>query len=189
MRTHMSVSLTLLAMALAACSGPPRDHGNMPGGSDMPRESARSMISCQSVTAPLQTQLQETAMALMLTPRQVVLWNSYQESVSALMADQMKTSLYQSTARSALAQIQARIDTASNRLAALEQIADQARILYQSLDASQQKIADQRLAGTLPALHTGLDCQNRTDADRETRRDTSPGGRPGPGMGGGMGRF
>lgn len=146
-------------------------------------------VSCQSITAPLGEHLRETAQALALTPKQLPLWESYQESISALMGDQMKPDR-NTIRKTALLQINAKVDTVRNRLAAMEEIADRARILYQSLDEKQKKTADLRLSQTVPALYSGTTCQpGQQESSREKGRpgERDPGGPRG--SGGGMGRF
>ena len=70
-------------------------------------------------------------------------------------------------------------------VAAIEDIAERAAALYRSLDNGQKKIADQRLAGTVPALYAAPVCPG--DAGRPGGEGGGPGagGRGGPG---GMGR-
>ena len=95
MKTSFSLFLLSSALALAACAPmggseggpPPRDEGN----------TARA--AAPGPVAQLQTQLQETADALKLTPKQAVLWDVYQERVGALMADQMKQSAHSASQR------------------------------------------------------------------------------------------
>lgn len=143
-----------------------------------------------SAVAQLQTQLQETADALLLTPRQLPLWEAYQEKVGALMADQLKLSSYGAAAQSAPKQVAYKVEVVRNRLAAMEDIQDAANRLYAELDDTQKKIADQRLAQTVPALYSGLGggdagASAERGADRPERRGGA-GGRGGRG-GGGMG--
>lgn len=159
-----------------------------------------------SAVAQLQTQLQETADALLLTPRQLPLWEAYQEKVGALMADQLKLSSYGAAAQSAPKQVAHKVEVVRNRLAAMEDIQDAAEKLYATLDDTQKKIADQRLAQTVPALYSGLgdvaggsaerskDGQDQRGAGGRGRRGGGSGGGPGgmgapDGMGGGFGRM
>ncbi len=152
-----------LAFAVAACSpvggrdGPSRGGGMPPGdrGESGPRTVSASGGGSY-VMELTQRQLSETALALRLTPRQQVLWDAYQARIGALMADQMRVEFGQAMRRGALQQIDAKVDTVRNRLAAMEDIAAASRLLYQSLDEKQKEIADQRLAATVPALYSGL---------------------------------
>lgn len=194
---HKSIVLKLLpiivATALSACSGPPREGNGMSpgGGGDGMRAANRTDVGCATAVEPVREQLRETAIALALTPKQQVLWNDYQEKISALMADQMRANGYQLTARHAPQQIESKVNTVRNRLAAMEDIAEQASALYQSLDEAQKKTADQRLAGTVPNLYSGLNCQGSDRSSEKNMGGPSGSGRGGPGgaMGGGMGRF
>ena len=140
-------------------------------------------------------QLRDSAEELKLTPRQVPLWGAYQDKVGALMADQMRVEAYRRPEQTAPQQIAGKVDGVRNRLAALEDIADAANKLYQSLDEAQKKVADRRLASTVPTLYSGLaGGSDRGEAamPRGGERNGGDGrGRSGGmgGMGGGMGRF
>lgn len=194
MRKSVTLNLLpiILAVTLSACGGPPREGSGMPPGGvgDAMQGGNRNGIGCASVVEPVREQLRETAIALALTPKQQVLWNDYQESISALMADQMRAEGYQLATRHAPQQINGKVNTVRNRLAAIEDIAERANTLYQSLDEAQKKTADQRLAGTVPNLYSGLSCQGGNE-NSSSKNTTGPGSRGGPGggMGGGMGRF
>ena len=179
MRKQVRVFL-LMAALVSACGTSMGERGPETGGNRGPGQG-----TCRSPVDQLQEQLAETAQALQLTPRQVVLWEAYQASVGGLMADQIKREIYAPSPRSALQQIDGKVDMARNRLAAMEDIAERAAALYRSLDNEQKKIADQRLAGTVPALYAGPVCQG--DAGRPGGEGGGPGagGRGGPG---GMGR-
>lgn len=185
---RLPVLALVIAELLVACAapperrdGPPQDESRISGG----------VGSCQSVTRPQGERLRDTMLALALTPRQQVLWDVYQESVSALMSDQMRPE-NKVIRKSAPHQINARVDTVRNRLAAMEEIADKANALYRSLDDRQKKIADERLLSTVPALYSGLSCQFESAGDRREGRAGAPGGRGGWGGAdgpGGGGRF
>jgi hypothetical protein len=188
MRIPVFFGSLVFALALAGCCSPP---GNMPGGGRPSGEAGRDRprsVSANGVGSPvmdtLQQQLSEVATALNLTPRQQVLWDDYQAKVGALMADQMRVNLNTPTPRGTMPQIDAKVDTVRNRLAAMEEIAEAARRLYQSLDETQRGVADQRLAATLPALYSGL----AVGGDMAGPPDMSHrGGPPSGGMGGGPG--
>lgn len=181
----------LCSIALGACSSP---MGGREGGPAGPESGRGSQMGVES----LQQQLQDTAEALKLTPRQVVLWDAYQDAVAALMADQLKLQPVQARRQDAPRQIEARVAVVRNRLTAMEDLAQRADMLYQSLDEQQKKVADQRLPATVPALYSGLACQGGGNQERggPERSGMGPGGRSGVGgggmggnMGGGMGRF
>jgi hypothetical protein len=126
--------------------------------------------------------LQETVQALELNPKQRVLWEAYQDKVGALMNDINKIEPYRPPRQTAAQQIGRKVDLARNRLAALDEVQEAAALLYLSLNEDQRKIADQRLAATLPNLYAGpaSDC-----AGDMPRGGSERGGRGG--MGGGMG--
>lgn len=152
-----------------------RPDGGAPGAGQ--RDGYQDRRSLDAFAAPRQA-LADTAEALNLTPRQRVLWDAYQEKIGALMADQTRLAFGAPTRQGAMRQIEAKVDTVRNRLAAMEDIAQAAQRLYDTLDEGQRAVADQRLAGTLPALYSGLG-------------ETPPGlpaGRGLPGMGGFGGR-
>lgn len=200
----------LTVLALAACApmggggyGGPGERGGReggmggPGGAPNAQSGGLGAEAGMSVVAQLQTQLQQTAEALKLTPKQVVLWEAYQDKVSALMSDQMKLAPYVSTQQSAPQQIGRKVDTVRNRLAAMEDIQEAAARLYESLDATQKKTADQMLPQTVPALYSGFGSGGgapggeRSNGNRDSGRSGGRGGMGGPGggMGGGPGRF
>lgn len=176
---------------LAGCASPQGGPGGSPGGGFEPGGGrGGNPTAFRSPIEQIQEQLAETASALKLTPKQTVLWESYQASVGALMADQVKREVYASTPRTALQQIHAKVDVVRNRLAAMEEVAERATALYQSLDETQKKIADQRLVATVPALYSGLVVQGGEGGRSAGSGPGGPGGRGGQGgPGGGMGRY
>ena len=185
----------LCFIALGACSSP---MGGREGGPAGPESGRGGGGGSQMGVESLQQQLRDTAEALKLTPRQAVLWDAYQDAVAALMADQLKLEPVQARRQDAPRQIEARVAVVRNRLTAMEDLAQRAEMLYQSLDEQQKKVADQRLPATVPALYSGLVCQGGGNQERggPERSGMGPGGRGGMGgggmggnMGGGMGRF
>lgn len=151
----------------------------------------------QSVGDQIQTQLRDTAEELKLTPKQVPLWETYQEKVGALMADMLRIEAYQRPNQTAPQAISAKVNTVRNRLTAMEDIAEAANKLYHTLDDTQKKVADRRLANTVPALYSGLNSSRGADGPAPGRgslggskgRPEGGMGGPGGGMGGGMGRY
>lgn len=132
--------------------GGPSDERGGQRGSDM----RRSVSLGQQLIEQHRALLQEVAEDLKLTPRQLVLWEAYQEKIGTLIADQLRIESSSTRRTSALQQIDVRVDTVRNRLTAMEDIAEAARTLYAALDLEQKKIADQRLAATVPPLYSGL---------------------------------
>lgn len=188
MKGQIRVSLLIITLVavVSGCGTPGGRGGPENGGGRGPGQG-----TCQSPVAQLQTQFAETAQALQLTPKQLVLWEAYQSSVGEMMADQIKHELDAPASRLSMQQIGAKVDVARNHLTAMEDVAGRATALYQSLDSEQKKTADLRLAGTIPVLRYGSSCQG--DAGRPSGEDSGPGkgGRGGPGGmgGGGTGRF
>jgi hypothetical protein len=150
------------------------------------REGEQGGSGTQSVVDQLQIQLQTTADALKLTPRQLPLWDAYQERVSALMADQLRIRSYERANQTALQLIDDKVNTVRHRLTAMEDIAEAARKLYTALDAEQKKVADQRLAQTVPALYSGLVGSSGGHSGSSERRGGGEMGGRGGGMRGGM---
>lgn len=188
-------ALLLTASLLAACS----PLGGGPGGRDDNPSGRREMGGGgAAIVGQLQGQLQDTATALNLAPAQLVLWDTYQERVGALMADQIKLTPYRTPRQNAPQQIAGKVDTVRNRLTALEEIQEAANQLYASLDDEQKRTADRLLPATVPALYSGLAGEavgeGRREAGSPGERGGPGGGRGGPGggmgsMGGGFGRM
>lgn len=128
----------------------------------------------------IQLQLRDLAQDLKLTPRQTILWEAYQDKVQALMNDLVRLEPYRPATRGALQQIGGKVEVVRNRLAAMEDIAEAADKLYQTLDAEQRKVADQRLAATVPPLYGGF-------SGREMEGGRNEGGRGRSGSLGGEG--
>jgi hypothetical protein len=88
---------------------------------------------------------------LKLSPEQQAAWNPYADKVSALAADlsRERGRIKATMQLKALQRIDQSVDTARNRLTALEEIASAAKALYERLTPEQKAIADMRLAATL----------------------------------------
>ena len=183
----------IVLLVLGGCASPPGGGvGGPPGGGMEGGGSRTHQAAFKSPIEQIHEQLVETAKALNLTPKQLVLWEGYQASVGALMADQVKQEVFAATPRTALQQINGKVDVVRNRLAAMEDIAERATALYQSFDEAQKKTADQRLGSTVPALYSGLVVQGGEGGRGNERGGPGQGGRGGQsggGPGGGMGRF
>jgi len=136
--------------------GPTGDDGGVNGPND--RGGVRRTVSASgpSIVDQFQPLLQEVAADLKLTPRQLVLWERYEEKVGALMADQLRLEASSARRLTALQQIETRVATVRNRLTAIEDVAEAAGTLYEALDPGQKKVADLRLAATVPPLYSGL---------------------------------
>lgn len=186
------LSLIFIPVLLAACASGPDGRGG-PGGGRGGDIDGPPGGGASSVVAQIQDQLQVTAEALKLAPKQAILWDAYVEKISALMADQMKLQPYRAK-QTAMQQIAEKVDTVRNRLTAMEEIQEAASKLYGALDENQKKTADQMLPGTLPALYSGLGSTGGGGGgERSNPGRNGPGGGgtrgPGGGMGGGFGRM
>lgn len=192
MRTHLAYSALALVIVLGGCAqnsqrcGPP-DGGTSRSdrGFDGPRSISASGGSAYIVDETQQS-LSETAAALHLTPRQQVLWDTFQTRIGDLMADQIRGYIDTPSGRTAVQQIDSKVDTVRNRLAAMEDIADAAKALYASLDQKQKEIADLRLAAAIPALYSGFGGSAVNDDSPEHSQRSGPGGPAGPARPGGM---
>jgi hypothetical protein len=106
------------------------------------------------------TQLARVSRALKLTPAQAALWQAYEDSVLELHSDLGRTATVP-PGEDAVHQIDRKVDTVRNRLAALEDLSDAAKKLYASLSGEQRELADRMLPGTVPALYSGQPVPSR----------------------------
>jgi hypothetical protein len=93
---------------------------------------------------------------LKLSPEQQAAWKPYADKVSALASDlsRERGRIKATLQLKALQRIDQSVDTARNRLTALEEIASVAKVLYERLTPEQKSIADMRLATTLATNFT-----------------------------------
>lgn len=136
------------------------------------------MASGTHLIADIEQQLDNVRYQLKLRPEQENAWQSYQEKVGALVADQLRPAPREPQENgSALRQIDRKTDVVRNRLAAMEDIADAAHHLYEKLDEQQRATADRLLAATVPALYSGLGEERpggRKDSGREGPEGRGP---------------
>ena len=174
------------APAFAQFGGGPMGRGGMggmggPAGGDMERRSPaeRRSVSAsgEHLVADMMQQFDNVRHALRLRPEQEPQWGIYQEKVGALVSDQMRPGS-ETAGGNALRQMERKIDVVRNRLAALEDIADAASVLYQRLDAAQQETADRLLPPTLPALYSGLGAARPGSPGRLPENSGGRGGPP-----------
>ncbi|MBV9191071.1 MAG: Spy/CpxP family protein refolding chaperone [Betaproteobacteria bacterium] len=97
----------------------------------------------------LETTAHELHEDLKLTPVQEPLWDTYLEKVRLLGNDVVRERVQQPSGRTVTQQIDRIVDTARNRLAALEDIAQAAKDLYAKLTPEQQPTANPRLANLM----------------------------------------
>ena len=86
---------------------------------------------------------------LKLTDAQEPAWESYVEKLRALARDVARESRSRPAQLDLLQRIDRIVDSARNRLTALEDIAQSAKSLYAGLTPEQQKTADPRLANII----------------------------------------
>jgi hypothetical protein len=100
----------------------------------------------------LEQTIEELRIDLKLQPTQVPSWETYVGKARLLGGDIARERLLTtaSTQTSALKLIERSVDAARNRLAALEDIAEAAKVFYALLTPEQQALADPRLAALVP---------------------------------------
>jgi hypothetical protein len=99
---------------------------------------------------------------LRLTPEQTAAWQSFSDRLLALHADierqrgrNANTSALGASSAGGIKPIANAVDTARNRLTALEDIESTSRVLYQTLQPDQKTLADLRLASFVTPLLRG----------------------------------
>ena len=94
---------------------------------------------------------------LKLTPNQMKIWDAYAERVRAMATDIVRDRAPAQSIASptAMQQMNRAVDTARNRLAALEDIATAAKTFYDVLTPEQKMLADSRFATILPLIAGG----------------------------------
>ncbi len=116
------------------------------GGDDL------SGVTRMSANDQLRMQITDTRLALKLEPAQNPVWQAYEDRVLQLLSDLSRGANF-STGGDATRQIDARVDVARNRLAAMEELSDAAKKLYAALSSEQKQVADRMLPGTVPVLY------------------------------------
>ena len=102
----------------------------------------------------LEQVIEELRVDLKLSPAQMPAWETYAGKVRALAGD-ISRSRFQMPAGSetnALQRLDRSVDAARNRLAAMEEVSDAAKVLYASLAPEQRVRADPRLATVVLSL-------------------------------------
>jgi hypothetical protein len=164
----ITLLLALSSIASAQVGGGMRRGGGPANDGDRARQDAAmrgDTMPMMGANDQIQMQLNQVRSALRLAPEQAASWQVYENKVVDLLAD-VRRGVMQPEGGGALKQIDARIDVVRNRLTALEEIAEAAKKLYASLSEEQKTVADRMLAGTVPALYSGIGMPQR------------PGGRP-----------
>ena len=95
--------------------------------------------------------LDATKKKLSITKEQQALWAEYEKSLIALFSD-LKRAKGRVGGATAVQQIGQVLGVTQNRYAAMEQVYDSAKKLYESLSDSQKKTADEFLITTVPSF-------------------------------------
>jgi hypothetical protein len=149
-----------LAMALPALDASAQFGGGMRGGrggsvgADRQRANKDPNPAARASTADqVEILLQELQEDLHLIPDQQGAWQSYADKVRAMASDVARErGRAQANAQlNSTQRIDHAVDVARNRLAALEDIAAAAKMLYAGLVPQQQTVADARLAAVVSA--------------------------------------
>lgn len=175
--------LALLALVACAPTGGRGGPGDMGGAPPEEGRSGPRTVSLASMHGEL---LAQVGADLMISAAQRPAWARYCDAVGALMTDQLRERRVVASSDDAVRQIGRKVDVVRNRLAAMEDIQSAADALYAGLSPEQRRIADVRLAGTVPALYSGVTGEGGAGGDRSPSRERRgpPSGGPG---GGGMG--
>ncbi|HXM81555.1 MAG TPA: Spy/CpxP family protein refolding chaperone [Burkholderiales bacterium] len=133
----------ITSAALAQLGGARR--GRRGGGDDQKKGGEEPRVN------PIEVTLHEFHEDLKLTDAQEPAWEQYVAKLRALANDAAREqrSSRQSVQMNVLQRIDRIIDSARNRLTALEDIAQSAKSLYAGLTPDQQKLADPRLANII----------------------------------------
>jgi len=175
--------VSLIACAPMGGRGGPGDMGGGPPDGGLDGGNSPRSVSLASVHGEL---LATVGADLVISDAQRPAWDDYCDAVGALMSDQTRARHAVARSDNAVQQIGRKVDVVRNRLAAMEDIQMAADRLYTVLTPEQQRIADVRLAATVPALYSGLSEGNggRGGRGASGERRGPPSGGPG---GGGMG--
>ena len=165
---HKSIAIACVIGVVAASTAlesPAQFGGGVPGGGtrggrNRPDNSARDQRPPVQDSSPEQVEdrlglLEED---LHLSAGQLTAWQSYADRVKALAADVGRDRERGSLSGgqiNVLQQIDRAVDTARNRLTALEDIAAAAKSLYGTLTPQQQSVADPRLVTIVSMIVNG----------------------------------
>ena len=129
--------------------------GGMGGGRQRQNQDDNSGVTRLSANDQVRLQVTDFRLALKLSPEQNPPFDAYQQKLFDLLSD-LGRGAPAAAGDSAIKQIDRKVDTARNRLAALEDLSDAARKLYSILNDEQKKTADRMMPGTVPALYSGV---------------------------------
>lgn len=183
---------TMLILGPVACWAQADDNPPAPpdGERAAPPRSSVSALNYPGAAGLYDNTLAQLRDKLALTAAQQPLWRAYEGKVDAYTGQHYREKpVMPSPTEAAPLQVGRLVQNLQNRLAALEDIEQAAKQLYASLDAEQQKTANQLLLSTVPTFSTPARAGGPADSRRSGERSGSErprGGGPGGGMGGGM---
>jgi len=162
-----------------------------PAGERTPPPASVSALNYPGTAGKYNSTLEQLRDKLTLTPEQQALWRAYEGRVDAYTGQhQRERPVMPSPEEAAPLQVGRLVQNLQNRLAALEDIEQAAKQLYASLNAEQQKTANQLLLTTVPTFSAPANGGGPADSRRSSERsgrEGPRGGGPGGGMGGGVG--
>jgi len=143
-----ALSLAVISEAEAQFGG----GGGMGRRGGGPRDSGgdRSETARLSANDQIRMQLTNARLALKLAPEQNPPWQSYEDKVIALIAEQP-----QSASENAVKQIDRNAELLRSRLGAMQDLADAAKKLYATLSDDQKVVAERMLGTTVPPAYAG----------------------------------
>ena len=145
------LSLAFAGQACAQFGGGTRRGGTAGSSTESRARPSEALSDVTRLTAndQIRLQLTELRLALKLAPAQAASWQDYESRVIALL-DDLGRGADVSRGGGALKQIERRVDIVRNRLAAMEDLSDAAKKLYDGLSDEQKAAADRLLPGTVP---------------------------------------
>jgi len=157
-----------------------------PTGERTPPPASVSALNYPGTAGKYNSTLEQLRDKLTLTPEQQALWRAYEGRVDAYTGQhQRERPVMPSPEEAAPLQVGRLVQNLQNRLAALEDIEQAAKQLYASLNAEQQKTANQLLLTTVPTFSAPANAGGPADSRRSGERSGREGPRGG-GPGGGM---
>lgn len=169
------VLIAVTTVMLGACGTPGGGRGGPPpGGGRSPGDSGG--MACRTLVDQNRETFAQAAHLLALTPSQRILWEDYEQSVRVLIDESLRLEPHKGAHRSALAQIDDKVQAARQRVAQMERVATQATTFYLALDETQKRIADRNLPATIPDPNAGMVCLGGNAPGDGGRAGGGPGG-------------
>jgi hypothetical protein len=153
-------ALSLAAMG-EACAQLGGGMGRRSSGGSRDSGGERSEATRLSANDQIRMQLTNARLALKLTAEQNPPWQSYEDKVLALIAEQP-----QGASDSAVKQIDRNAELLRGRLAAMQDLAHAAKDLYAILSDDQKTVAERMLGATVPPAYVGQGTGSRSASYR-----------------------